>query len=175
MDRSLGSTGNRNSKKSTMSGVRRVRAPLAAALALAALFAAVSAGAALYKWTDANGRVVYSDQPPAGDVKVETISGPPPPANPNAVREMVGKETEIKKQQSDSAENAKKTAQARTDSEKLANSCRDWRAEITRLAANQIILFRINEKGEQVLMDDAERRKRRETLEGYVKTNCPRG
>ena len=27
--------------------------------------------AATYKWTDANGRVIYSDQPPSGNVKVE--------------------------------------------------------------------------------------------------------
>ena len=55
--------------------------------------------AALYKWTDANGRVVYSDQPPPGNVKVDTLAGPPPPANPNAVKELASKEADAKKQQ----------------------------------------------------------------------------
>ena len=81
---------------------------LATALLLAA---GVAADAALYKWTDANGRVVYSDQPPTGNVKVETLSGPPPPANPNAVKEMVNKDAELKKLQLDRAEAAKKGEQ----------------------------------------------------------------
>ena len=34
------------------------------------------AAAALYKWTDANGRVVYSDQPPTPSVKAETLNAP---------------------------------------------------------------------------------------------------
>ena len=50
--------------------------------------AAAPASAAIYKWTDANGRVVYSDQPPPANVKVEAIAPPPPPANPNAVKEL---------------------------------------------------------------------------------------
>src|SRR4029453_18753239 len=61
-----------------------------------------------YKWTDANGRVVYSDQPPLGDVKIETLQGPPPPANPNAVKEMAVKDLELKKRQTDAVEKDKK-------------------------------------------------------------------
>jgi Domain of unknown function (DUF4124) len=174
MNRSLGSTAGCKSFTSAFTHARRVVMPLAAGIALAALCAA-PAGAALYKWTDANGRVVYSDQPPAGDVKVDVISGPPPVANPNAVKEMVGKEAQIKKQQVDAADNAKKAATTRADAEKLAGSCRDARAEITKLAANQVLLYKVNEKGEQVFLDDAERRTRRDTLENYVKANCPRG
>ncbi len=64
---------------------------LAAALAIVALPAA----AALYKWTDANGRVIYSDQPPPGNVKVESINAPPPPANPNAAKELAAKEADL--------------------------------------------------------------------------------
>jgi hypothetical protein len=61
---------------------RAPRFALAAAL-LAAAYAA-GAGAALYKWTDAQGRIVYSDQPPAANVKTEQLRPPPPAANPNA-------------------------------------------------------------------------------------------
>src|SRR5438876_4052967 len=90
-------------------------APVALALALGVLCAASPAIGALYKWTDANGRVVYSDQPPMGDVKVETIAGPPPPANRNAVKEMANKEAEGKKQRIEAADNAKKVAQTHAD------------------------------------------------------------
>ena len=63
----------------------------------AVLLATAPAGGALYKWTDANGRVIYSDQPPPGNVKVETINAPPPPANPNAVKDLANKEVELQK------------------------------------------------------------------------------
>lgn len=154
---------------------RSLALPLVTALAFAALCAAVPASAALYKWTDANGRVVYSDQPPPGDVKVDTIASPPPPANPNAVKEMANKEAEGKKQQADAADNAKKAAQTRADATKMAGTCKDARLELNSLAANQILLYRVNEKGEKVYMDDADRRRRRENLEIFMKGNCPRG
>ena len=73
---------------------RRFALPAAPAVLLAALIVALvvaPAFGALYKWTDASGVVVYSDQPPPGNSKFETIAGPPPPANPTAVKEMVNK------------------------------------------------------------------------------------
>jgi hypothetical protein len=45
-------------------------------------------------------------------------------------------------------------------------------AQIRQLAAEQISLVRVNEKGEQVYVDDATRRKERTNLETWVKANC---
>ncbi len=149
--------------------------PAALAIVLGILCAASPAMGALYKWTDANGRVVYSDQPPTGDVKVETIAGPPPPANRNAVKEMANKEAESKKQKIDAADNAKKTAQTRADAEKRIGACKDARAELSTLSSDPVILYKTNEKGEAITMDDAERRRRRETVETYIRTNCSAG
>jgi hypothetical protein len=154
---------------------RRAVVPMALALVLGALCAASPAGSALYKWTDANGRVVYSDQAPPGDVKVERIAGPPPPANPNAVKEMANKEAEGKKQQADAADNAKKAAQTRADAQKRAGMCKDIRAQISALSADQVLLAKVNEKGEPIIMDDAERKRRREALEANLRANCPQG
>ncbi len=149
--------------------------PLGLAMVLGALCVISPAQSALYKWTDANGRVVYSDQPPSGDVKVETLAGPPPPANRNAVKEMANKEAEGKKQQLDAADNAKKAAVTRADAQKRAGMCRDTRAELAALSADQVLLYKLNEKGETVYMDDAERRRRREALESSLRANCPPG
>jgi hypothetical protein len=154
---------------------RHAAVPMALAIVLVAFCVISPAESALYKWTDANGRVVYSDQPPSGDVKVETIAGPPPPANRNAVKEMANKEAEGKKQQIDAAENAKKAALTRADAQKRAGMCRDTRAELAALSADQVLLYKLNEKGETVFMDDAERKRRRDVLESNLKTNCPPG
>ena len=96
-----------------------LRSVAAAVLAAGALALAGTSTAALYKWTDANGRVVYSDQPPTGNVKVETIQGPPPPSNPNAVKELAAKEAELKKRQMDSTEAAKKAEAQRAQLAKV--------------------------------------------------------
>ena len=144
----------------------------AAAFVLGVISLPESASAALYKWTDANGRVVYSDQPPTGDVKVETLQGPPPPANPNAVKEMAVKDLELKKRQADAAEKDKKADTQRVELAKRADQCARMQTQIRQLAAEQVAIVRLNEKGEQVYIDDATRRKERADLETWVKANC---
>ena len=144
----------------------------AAAFALGVASFPESASATLYKWTDANGRVVYSDQPPMGDVKTETLNGPPPPANPNAVKEMAAKDVELKKRQAELAEKEKKADSQRAELSKKADQCNRVQAQIRQLAAEQISLVRVNEKGEQVYVDDATRRKERTNLETWAKANC---
>ena len=64
---------------------------------------------------DASGRVVYSDQPPTGNVKVEQIQGPSARSNPNAGKELATKEAEFKKRQLDAVEKEKKSDSERAD------------------------------------------------------------
>jgi len=152
---------------------------LGAALLLAAAAAlfltAPPAGAALYKWTDANGRVIYSDQPPNGNFKVETINAPPPPANPNAAKELANKETELKQNKMLRAEEEAKAAKTRAELDKKREQCGTMLTQIASLQPDQnqqVLIFRANEKGEPVYMDDAARRKQRAQLEAWVRENC---
>jgi hypothetical protein len=79
---------------------------------------------ATYKWTDAQGRTVYSDQPPpSANVKTEQLRAPPPPANPNAAKELAEREAEYKKKQTDAAQAATKAEKARADDAKRAEAC----------------------------------------------------
>lgn len=148
----------------------RTRAALAAGAVLCLL--SLPAAAALYKWTDANGRVVYSDQPPNADVKVETVNGPPPPANPNAVKELAQKDAELKKRQSEKIEAAAKADKDRATKDKRMEECARVAAGIRQLSWGQVVIYRTNEKGEQVPMDDAARQKERARLEAWQKENC---
>jgi hypothetical protein len=145
-----------------------------AALAAALLCLAVSGGASatLYKWTDANGRVVYSDQPPTGNVKTEIVQGAPPPSNPNAVKDLAAKEVELKKRQTDAADKDKKSEAERVALAKRNEQCVRTQSQIRQLASEQIALIRYNEKGEVVYIDDETRRKERADLENWVKQNC---
>jgi hypothetical protein len=145
---------------------------VAAAFALASASLAVPAAATLYKWTDANGRVVYSDQPPIG-IKSEIVQGAPAPSNPNAVKDMAAKELELKKRQTEVAKKDEKTDSQRAELAKKSEQCARTQTQIKQLAAEQIGLVRINEKGEAVYVDDATRRKERGDLELWMKANCP--
>ena len=142
-------------------------------LVLAAAFAA-SAEGALYKWTDAQGRVVYSDQPPAGSTKVEEVRPAPPPANPNAAKELAQREADYKKRQTDAVAAAAKADKDRNDDAKLAESCAQARGQLKQLDQSQVALYRYNAKGEREQLDDAAREKERAKINAFIKdSKCP--
>ena len=145
-----------------------------AAVVCAVLAAPVSA--ATYKWTDANGRVVYSDLPPQGNVKYETISGAASaPGNPTAVQDLAAKQLELKKRQADAVEKDKKADEKRVELAKRDEQCQRAQSNIRQLSAEQVALIRYNEKGEAFYVDDATRRRERTEIEGWMRQNCGPG
>jgi hypothetical protein len=127
-------------------------------LGLCALaFAALPAAAALYKWTDENGRVVYGDTPPAG-VKAERINAAVPPADPNAVREMASKDAQINKRQQARADEEAKAEKAQADAKAKLDRCIQIRSNLQGLRSDANIV-RFNEKGERTYLDAPERAK----------------
>jgi Skp family chaperone for outer membrane proteins len=151
----------------------RWRATARACFVVAALGLVAAPGfAATYKWTDANGRVVYSDQPPTGDIKVEAISAPPPPANPNAAKELASKEAEVQQRRLMRAEADSKATKARLEADSKREQCGKVRGQLTMLQSDQTRVYRSNEKGEPVYIDDAGRRKERQQLEVWLRENC---
>ena len=148
--------------------------PVSLAVAIAAALYATAGTAALYKWTDAQGRVVYSDQPPNGDVKTEMLRAPPPPANPNAAKELAQREADFRKRQSDAAEAAAKAGKQHADAEKLAESCAQARGQLKQLAESQIAIYRYNDKGEREVLDDDARGRERARINTWMRDNkCP--
>ena len=148
--------------------------PASFAVAIAAALYATAGTAALYKWTDAQGRVVYSDQPPRGDVKSEMLRPPPPPANPNAAKELAQREADFRKRQTDAAESATKAGKERVNAEKLAESCAQAKGQLKQLAESQIAIYRYNDKGEREVMDDDALGRERAKINTWMRDNkCP--
>jgi Skp family chaperone for outer membrane proteins len=146
---------------------------LAATCLAAVAFAALPASAALYKWTDANGHVVYSDQPPAAaNVKTEVLRGAAPAANPNAAKELAQKDAEFRKRQADRAEAAAKADKERAARDQRAAECARVASSIEQLTWGQVVIYRTDEKGRQVPMDEAARQKERARLEAWTRDNC---
>ena len=150
------------------------RSSLLLAACLLAATCAGSASAALYKWTDANGRIVYSDQPPPANVKTEQLRAPPPPANPNAAKELAQREADFRKRQTEGAEAATKSDKERADTAKRAEGCAQAQGQLKQLAESQLAIYRYNEKGERVVMDDDARGRERAKLNAWIRDNkCP--
>jgi hypothetical protein len=97
----------------------------------------------------------------------------PPPADPQAVKNLATKEAEFRKRQSDRAEEAKKAETSRADAARRADACAQLRGQMKLLSAGEL-LYRTNEKGERVYMDEAARRREAERLEGMLREQgCP--
>ena len=151
----------------------RIRAGAAAACALALLALAAPAAAATYKWVDANGRVVYSDQPPPANVKSEVVRPPPPPANPNAARELADREIAIQQRDKKRAEEAKAADSVRQASERKREACVNALGHLKALQERGETLYRYNDKGERVMFNDEMRREEFERQQRIVRENCP--
>jgi len=135
-------------------------------------FAALPAAAALYKWNDENGRVVYGDTPPQG-VKAERVNPSVAPADPNAVRDMAAKDAQINKRQQDRAEEETKAEKAQADARARLDRCAQIRGRLQTLRGD-VAVYRFNDKGERVSMPAAERDKAVVDSEKMLRElNCP--
>jgi len=138
----------------------------------ALLFAALPAGAALYKWTDEKGGVVYGDTPPPG-VKAERVSAGVAPADPNAVRDMASKEAQIKKLQDERAADEAKAQKAETDAKAKLDRCTQLRGRLQTLRSS-LSVYKYDANGGKVYYDTAERDQAvADTLKAMSDQDCP--
>ena len=126
----------------------------ALAVALLAGTYGAAASAALYKWTDANGRAVYSDQPPL-----------------NAAKELAQREAEFKKRQADAAKAEEKAGKDRDTAEKRVEACAQAKGQLRQLAESQLAIYRYNEKGEREVMDDDARAREVAKINAWLRDN----
>jgi len=162
----------RNNRPPETAAIPRWLPLSAAALLCAAALMAPSAHAALWKWIDSNGRVVYSDIPPSGDVKAERVNGPAPRANPNAAKELAAQEAALKQRQMQRAEDETKAEKAKAEGARKQEQCATMRGQVKGLQMDNIQHFRVNEKGERVLLDAAARKQQIERTEQAIKEQC---
>lgn len=120
-------------------------------IALACAFAPL-ATAQLYKSIDANGKTVYSDQPPANteskQITVQPRSGP-------VQKSAMERDKDAEKLRAEAREKAKKAEVAEKNIQITETRCAQARGEYQTYVDGGR-LAKTNEKGERVLMNDAE-------------------
>jgi len=159
--------------------------PALVAAALCALSLSVSAQ---WQWIDKEGRKVFSDRPPPADVPERNIlkqpgshlqisdtpaaKAPAAPA-PAATARPAGEDPALvqKKKQAADAEAAKRQQEDERVARIRADNCSRARQAKAGLEAGGR-LSRINEKGERVYLDDAERAAEAQRLQGIIDDNC---
>jgi len=122
----------------------------------------------LYKWTDAEGKVHYSDRPPPPNVKQSTTVKPrsPEPATPTAAPEaegtpaagpktLVEQDAEFNRRRVEAAEREAAEKKAAKEAAEKKKNCEAAKAQLARVQSGTRIT-RYNEKGETVYLSDAE-------------------
>ena len=129
----------------------------------AALCAALPVHAQVHKWVDANGKVQYSDQPPAGQSGVQKlriekpVAAAPAPAA-KAPKTLAERELESRQNQVAAEEARKKQEQADADAKTKQNNCISAKGNLKTLEEGARV-FNYDSKGEKQYLDDTGREK----------------
>lgn len=139
--------------------------PLVAIFACSCL-SATPALSEMYKWTDAEGKVHYSDQPPPPNVKQTDTIKPRSPVAPAAAPEAGGapaaapksyveQDAEFNRRRVEAAEREAAEKKAADAAAERKRNCALAKAELARVQSGGRIA-RVNEQGEPVYLSDAE-------------------
>lgn len=128
------------------------------------------AGAETYKWTDADGKIHYSDQPPPANAKEQTTvkprkpSAPATSASPSASekgetaakpKSYVEQEAEFRKRQVETAEREAADKKKAAEAAEKKQNCEQARGQLKSLESGGRIT-RTNAQGEREYLNDAE-------------------
>jgi type IV secretory pathway VirB10-like protein len=130
----------------------------------------------MYRWTDENGVVHFTDTKPAGRQDYQTShvpdsapASPAPAADPAAAAPNEPNEPNFAQQRRE--EIAQQKREARESRTQREAECAAWQAEVERLEPNRRVFF-TNEAGETERMDDVERVNRVAELKQQIARNC---
>jgi hypothetical protein len=147
---------------------------------IVALCLATSATAQTFRWVDKDGRVQYSDRPPAGakaepvQQRMSAVTGTGTPAagaNASAPRSIAEQEQAFRKRQQAREEADAKQAKSEAVAKQRADTCASARGRLAGLEAGGR-QARFNEKGERVFLDDSQIEQERAKLRTDINTNC---
>ncbi len=128
----------------------------------------------IYKWTDADGYVHYEDRP-APDAAVERIRLSYNRTDNEAVQERVqarrDAQSQRQKSQETSAAAAEDVAEKQERAETTAKRCKQYRDQLNVMALAAPV-YREDENGDRVYLDDAQRDQARAKTERLISEYC---
>ena len=147
-----------------------------ASLLIIILFFSFSVNAEIYKWTDKNGKVHYSDKPIQEDSKKLSIKKGP---SQDAIQEAKNRASSLINHQRKVREIANDNAREKKKSDQQEKIKKDIMSAACKQAKNDMILlghrgaaYVTNEKGERTFFTDAEKNEMIAQLKSDIKKHC---
>lgn len=141
-------------------------------LLLSWLLLPLAAGAqGLYKWVDEKGVVHYSDTPPAGKPGQKLNIAPPPPLDSQAPQRSRSWQEQLQDSNERRHQEEKQQMEARQKAREAEQKCLRARSALDSLQRDRP-LYRVDQQGERVFMEDAERRRLAESWQKEADSNC---
>lgn len=142
------------------------------ALAVCALLTVTLADAQIYQWKDANGKTIYSDQPPvAAPRRLQKIDTPPPAEGSATQKTLAERDMEFRKRQKESEENAEKARKEKAAATQKQQYCDNTRRRLQALESGERIAMH-DDKGERYYMEDAQRAQEIAKARADISSNC---
>jgi hypothetical protein len=144
---------------------------------LAALVVAISTGAfadEIYKWTDKDGNVHYEDRPSGDPSEVQlqfSYNRTNSEALQNRIEARRDAENSRDEARAEAAEDRRTAEENRLEAEQTQAECESYRARLNQLLSAPRI-YRTDEAGERVYLDEAQRAESRSRAETYIKETC---
>ncbi len=128
--------------------------------------------AELYKWTDGEGKVHYSDQPPTVEAQtIKASSSGQAATTSEATQSLNAKEQEYQKRRKD-AEDARAKAEKEAEQARIKReNCDKARNNLATLQ-NKARVYTTNAAGQRVYMDDSARESALASSQKAVSENC---
>lgn len=151
-------------------------------LALVALLAAPAGAQQLYKYVGPDGRVQYTDRPPAGVQNVEKVTGsrvstvgPAAPTTENAAKAApktpAEQEQAFRQRRAEAEANAQKQEKVAQEKRAHDQQCDAMRRQLAGIQAGGRIAVP-NAQGERVFLDDTQIQNEGARLQGEISANC---
>jgi hypothetical protein len=141
---------------------------------LAALLLPIAATAEVYSWKDANGKIHYSDRPPAEKGQGARLLAPEPVTTDDADKVRKGaadKRLEANKSANEGKAAAEKAEKQRAEDAQRQQDCERSRVGLQGLESGQI-RFRIGPSGEREALEDSARDAELANARRAVEANC---
>ncbi len=141
-------------------------------LLLSWLLLPLAAGAqGLYKWVDEKGVVHYSDTPPVGKPGQKLNIAPPPPLDSQAPQRSRSWQEQLQDSNERRHQEEKQQMEARQKAREAEQKCLRARSALDSLQRDRP-LYRVDQQGERVFMEDAERRRLAESWQQQADAHC---
>ena len=147
---------------------------IAAASLLALLTSSAAFAGDIYKWTDADGNVHYGDKP-VGDTPIERVGIASQPTDPATVQAMTQARSDARAQAAEdkaaAAADEPSAEDLRAEAQERAQKCTSYRQQMQTFVASRR-LYREDESGERVYLDEEQTRAARERVENQINEYC---